>query len=286
MDMQLVAGLFLPILLVLIMFSLGLGLTVADFQRVALQPYPVVIGLTLQMVILPAVAFALCLGAGLSPAFSIGLVLLAASPGAPTANLYTKIAGADLPLNISLTAVNTLLNAATMPIVAALAVSTFANPEDAASLSIPASRTFAIFLLIVVPVTVGILINRYKPALALTLDKPARVIVLIGLAIIIIGGIVKEWSLINNNIGSIGWVILVFNIVSLGIAYFGARLLRVREQSSVAIMFGSGVHNASIPFYVAITVLGSTEIAIPIAFYSILMYLTALAVAIYIKRSA
>ena len=117
MQASLLTNLLLPLALGVIMLGLGMGLSLDDFRRVARYPRAVLTGLILQVLILPAVAFALALAFGLPPELAVGLMLLAASPGGATANIYSHLARGDVALNITLTAINSLLCLLTLPLI-------------------------------------------------------------------------------------------------------------------------------------------------------------------------
>ena len=103
--------------LALVMFGLGLSLSLDDFRRLARHPKAVFIALGLQVVLLPLVCFAIARALGLSPVFAVGLMLLAASPGGISANLFSHLFGGNVAMNISLTAINTVLSIVTLPLV-------------------------------------------------------------------------------------------------------------------------------------------------------------------------
>ena len=115
----------LPVALGVIMLGLGLGLTLADFQRVAKMPRAVAVGLVCQMVVLPGVAYLIAKAFGLPPELAVGLMLLSASPGGATANLFSHLAKGDVALNITLTAVNSVLSLFTLPLILSLAMLAF-----------------------------------------------------------------------------------------------------------------------------------------------------------------
>src|SRR5918997_4703551 len=123
----------LPVALAIIMFGLGLGLTVADFRRIARHPKAVSIALACQVVLLPLVCFALVLAFDLPALLGIGMLLLAASPGGTTANLFSHLFRGDVALNITLTAVNSLIAVVTLPVITNLAIAWF-DPPGAGSL--------------------------------------------------------------------------------------------------------------------------------------------------------
>ena len=116
MDSALTA-VFLPAALGIVMLGLGLGLTMADFSRVLDYPGAVIAALACQVVVLPIVCFGLVLAFDLPPLLAVVMMLLAASPGGTTANLYSHLFGGDVALNVTLTAINSVLAVFTLPII-------------------------------------------------------------------------------------------------------------------------------------------------------------------------
>ncbi|MGW2197423.1 bile acid:sodium symporter family protein, partial [Streptosporangium sp. NPDC001682] len=119
------AGTLLPIALAIIMFGLGLSLTISDFRRVVVYPKATVVALGCQILVLPAICFGLVVVFDLPPALAVGMMLLAASPGGTTANLYSHLFGGDVALNVTLTAINSVLAVVTLPLVTNLSLSYF-----------------------------------------------------------------------------------------------------------------------------------------------------------------
>src|SRR6187551_1853072 len=119
----------LPIALGLIMFGLGLSLTPDDFRRVAKAPRAVAVALVCQLVILPVVCFGLVKALDLDPLLAIGMMLLAASPGGTSANLFSHLFRGDVALNVSLTAINSVIALFTLPLIAGLAISYYDRGE-------------------------------------------------------------------------------------------------------------------------------------------------------------
>jgi bile acid:Na+ symporter, BASS family len=124
----------LMICLALLMFGLGLSLTVADFARLKSHPKAVLIALVLQIIVLPLVCYALIIAFGIAPIVAVGLMLLAASPGGVSANLFSHLFGGNVAMNISLTAINTVLSIATLPLIANWAIAAFAKTGQVAIL--------------------------------------------------------------------------------------------------------------------------------------------------------
>ncbi len=142
--------LFLPIALGIIMLGLGLSLTLADFARVVKFPKPVLIGLACQILLLPFICFLIAKGFGLAPALAVGLMLLAASPGGTTANLFSHLAHGDVALNVTLTAVNSLIAILTMPLLVNLSLAYFMTADQAIPLQF--AKVLQVFAIVLVPV--------------------------------------------------------------------------------------------------------------------------------------
>ena len=151
----------LPIALGIVMFGLGLTLTAADFARIGRHPRAVLIALVCQLLLLPAVCFGLVLLFGLPPLLAVGMMLLAASPGGTTANLYSHLFRADVALNISLTAINSLISVVTLPFVVNLSLAYFDTADT--TLGLQLSRSLEVFAIVLVPVAIGMLVRRARP---------------------------------------------------------------------------------------------------------------------------
>src|SRR5262245_35549255 len=158
----------LPIALAIIMFGLGLGLTAADFRRVGKHPKAVVVALVCQLVLLPAVCFGLVVLFDLPPLLGIGMLLLAASPGGTTANLFSHLFRGDVALNISLTAVNSVISLFTLPLITNLAIDYYDRGDD---VSLPLSEVVQVFAIVLVPVAVGMVVRQRSPGFAARMDR-------------------------------------------------------------------------------------------------------------------
>jgi bile acid:Na+ symporter, BASS family len=261
----------LPAALALVMLGLGLSLTVADFGRVRRQPRAVVIALALQVVALPAVAFGLVWLFGLSEILAVGMILLAASPGGTTANLFSHLFRGDVALNITLTAVNSLLAVATLPLITNLAIQWF-HGEDAGTLGLQFDKTVQVFAIVLVPVAIGMLIRRAAPTFADRMDKPARILSAVVLALVIVGTMLAERENIVDYLRQVGGVTLLFCLLSLAAGFVVPRLLGVEHRQAIASAFEIGVHNATLAIAVAVGVLGVVELAVPAAVYGVVMF--------------
>jgi BASS family bile acid:Na+ symporter len=278
------AGVALPAALAVIMFGLGLSLTVDDFVRVTRRPRAAVVALALQLLVLPALCFGLVVLAGLEPVLAVGMVLLAASPGGTTANLFSHLFRGDVALNITLTAINSLVAVVTLPVITNLAIDFF-DPEDGGTLGLQFGKTLQVFAIVLVPVVIGMLVRRRATDFADRMDKPVRILSAVVLALVIVGTIVAERDNITGYLADVGLPALLFCLASLATGFFVPRLLGVVRGQAVASAFEIGVHNGTLAIAVAISVLGSVELAVPAAVYSVIMFPAAAVFGWLITRS-
>ena len=273
MDSVLTA-VFLPLALGVIMFGLGLSLTAADFQRVGREPRAVVIALVCQLLLLPVVCFGLVLLFDLSPVFAVGMLLLAASPGGTTANLYSHLFRGDVALNVSLTAINSVVAVVTLPLVTNLAIAYF-EPDTGQDLGLQFGKALQVFAIVLVPVVLGMAVRRRTPDFADRMDRPVRIGSAAVLALIVLGTVVSERADIGEYVGDLGPIAVVFCLASLTLGFFVPRALGVSARQSVATSMEIGIHNATLAITIAISVLDSVELAVPAAVYSIVMFVLA-----------
>lgn len=263
----------LPLALAIIMIGLGLELTPKDFTRVTKQPKAVLIALFCQLVILVSIAFIICKVLALPPLLAVGLMLLAASPGGSTANLFSYLFKGDIALNITLTAINSVIAAFTLPFIVNFAIQHFMN--DGQEISLQFSKILQVFAIIIVPVGIGMLIRHYAPHFTEKLNKPLRIFAVSFLILIIIGAITKERHQILEYLAQVGLATVLFCLCSLLIGYFVPRLLGINSAQARACAFEIGIHNSTLAMTIALTVMASSTVAMPAAVYSIFMYVFA-----------
>ncbi|MBF4521554.1 bile acid:sodium symporter family protein [Acinetobacter towneri] len=272
MDSGLIT-IFLPLALAVVMAGLGLELTPNDFKRVSKHPKAVLVALFCQLVLLTAIAFVICKLLNLPPLLAVGLMLLAASPGGPTANLFSYLYKGDIALNITLTAVNSVIAAFTLPLIVNFAIQHFM--QDGQQVGLQFAKVLQVFLIIIVPVTIGMLVRHFSPQIADRLNKPVRIFAVVFLIVIIIGAIAKERHNIMLYLADVGLATALFCACSLLIGYFVPRFFGVNSQQARACAFEIGIHNSTLAMTIALTVMASSTIAMPAAVYSIFMYIFA-----------
>lgn len=263
----------LPVALGIIMLGLGLSLTPADFARVLKQPKAVIVALACQLLLLPAICFGLVLLFQLPPVLAVGMMMLAASPGGTTANLYSHLFRGDIALNISLTAVNSVIAVITLPVITNFAIMYF-NPFDD-QLGLQWSKALEVFAIVLLPVALGMLVRRFWPKFADGMDRPVRIASVIILIVVIAGAVVSNWALLVDNIAGLALITILFCLISLAVGYAVPRLLKVGRKQAIAASFEIGIHNATLAIVIAQTVLGSVELSLPAAVYGVLMFFVA-----------
>jgi BASS family bile acid:Na+ symporter len=284
MEASIVTNVLLPAALGVIMLGLGLSLTVADFARVARYPRAVIVGLVVQSVVLVGAAFGLAKLFGLSPELSVGLMLLAASPGGVTANIYSHLAKGDVALNITLTAINSALSLATLPIVVNFALEHFLG--QGRYVPPPTMKIVEVAALIILPVAIGMVVRARAPGFAARMAAPVRLLSVVVLAGLVAAAAAAEWKNIATFFASVGLACLAFNLVSMAAGYVLPRAVALPERQAVAIAMEIGIHNGALAIFIALNVLKSSPMSIPAAVYSVIMFLTAAAFAFAVSRRA
>ena len=270
-DDSFFATTLLPLSLAVIMVSLGLSLTVADFARVLKFPKGVGIGLVNLLVVSPLLAFAVAEIVGLEAALAAGLVLLGASPGGTTANLLTHVARGDTALSITMTAVSSVAAVVTVPLYLGLALDHFgASFEDDPEMVGVAAR---VFFITVVPLAIRMAIRARRTEWAVRREGRAKQIALALFVFVVAVTIANESEAITDHFGELAVATLVLNLAAMTISFNVARLARLSRQQSTAIAMELGVHNGTVAITVGAGI--ATILASPAAVYSVFMFITA-----------
>ncbi len=261
----------LPIAVAVIMLTLGLSLTPADFRRVFVFPRGVAIGLTNLLVVSPLLAFVVATVFDLSPALAVGLVLLGASPGGTMANMLTHLARGDVALSVSMTAVSSVCSLVTVPLFLGLAIDHFdAGIGDDISMG---GVVLRVFLVTLVPLAIGMrLRHRYRERVGASYER-VRQVALGAFVLVVVAAVASEFDLLTDNFAEVAAATLALNVAAMSISFGVARLARLNDRQSTAIAMELGIHNSTLAIAVAATI--ATSIAIPAAVYSAFMFITA-----------
>ena len=269
-----IIDIFLPLSLVFIMFTLGLGLTSSDFTNLIYKPKPFFIGIMNQMLILPLVAFIVISTLGITKEVAVGMMILASCPGGVTSNMITKLAQGDTALSISYTAVISILTIFTLPIITGVSMNHFMG-ADAPPLNI-LSLGLTMFFITAVPVGIGMLVRSKKKSFADTFDPTATRISTVLFVIIILGALASEWDTFVNNFFQLGPAIVLLIVIMLFVAYTSSNWLKMNKKQSITVAIESGIQNGTVGITVGNLILnpasGLSILSIPSGVYSILMY--------------
>ncbi len=282
MQASILTDLLLPLSIGIIMFGLGLSLTMEDFKRVARYPFAVGFGLFLQVVLLPFAAALIAILLKLPPDLALGLMLVAAAPGGATANIYSHLAKGDVALNITLTAVNSVLALVTLPIVINLSLEYFYGAGQ--YVPPPHRKIVEVAAIILIPVLIGMFVRARSEAFAKRMEKPIKLFSIIVLAILILAAIYIERGKLLDSIVAVGLACLLFNVISMLTGYLAPLALKLPERQAIAITMEIGIHNTALAIYVALNVLNNPAASLVPGIYTLAMYLTATLFAIYVSK--
>ncbi|WP_179380087.1 bile acid:sodium symporter family protein [Jannaschia marina] len=284
--MGLLVSVGLPLALAFIMFSLGVGLTGADFRRVGQRPLAFLIGALNQVVLLPLVAFGVARAFGITGEIAVGLMILAACPGGVTSNIVSRLARGDVALSVSLTAVISLTSMVTVPLILGLSLNHFLG-ADAPPVNI-VGTAFTMFLLTAVPIALALLARRAAPG-PMMRAEPVLTRVATALFVLVIGGaLAANWALFVENVPRLGPALVVLLVLLTTVGFVVPRLLGRTRMEAKTISVETGIQNGTLGIAVAALVVGGGEgfsaYALPSAVYGVLMYLILVPVVLLYRR--
>lgn len=280
MESSVLTELFLPLALAVIMFGMGLSLTLEDFKRILIYPKAVSLGLFNQIILLPAVAFLIAIALQLPSELAVGLMILAACPGGATSNLITHLAKGDSALSITLTAFSSLITVVTIPFIVNFSIGYFIPGGEELKLEI-LGTVGAVLAITIIPVAIGMLVLKKAPELAKRWDAPFRKISAIFFVIIIIAAILKEKDNLVQFFIEAGPASLALNLATLGLGYGIAKMAGLNFRQSLTIAIESGIQNGTLGITMAATLIVNSVMTIPSAIYSLIMFGTAAAVILW-----
>ena len=280
--MGIITEVILPLGLAFIMFSLGLGLTTADFSRIIKTPKDFLVGAILQIIMLPLVAFALISLWHMPPELALGVMIIAAAPGGVTSNILTAFARGDVALSISLTAVVSLLSVVTIPLIVIFAHEVLIGGQ-LGKVSV-LEMALSLFLIVTVPVVIGMLTRKFAENFTSRFHKRAQSISGILFLFILAGAIFKERSNVISYFAQAGLVTLTLNLIMMFIAYMIAMVFSSGLKQRIAISIECGLQNGTLAIGISTLLFGGGLTIIPAATYSLIMFVTSLLFVGYFRR--
>ena len=281
--MGFVTDVVLPLALAFIMLALGLGLTFDDFVRLVRRPRDFAVGAVSQILVLPMVAFLLASLWPMAPELALGLMIIAAAPGGVTSNLLTAFARGDVALSISLTAVISLLSVLTIPLVVVFAYGHFIGEQAVQDITV-ADTAISVFLIVTIPVLVGLLIRRFAENFALRVEPSARAVSAVLFVLVLAGAIYQERNNLVSYYAQAGLATFALNLTMMVLAYLLARWFATGAKQRTAIAMECGLQNGTLAIAIAVLLFGGGLATVPATTYSLTMFVTALVYVALLRR--
>ncbi|WP_338607916.1 bile acid:sodium symporter family protein [Pelagibacterium nitratireducens] len=276
----------LPVILAVIMFSLGLGLRPSDFWRIALQPRAFSIGAFNQLIVVPIVAFAVATLFALPAEMALGVMILAACPGGILSNSASRYAEGNVPLSISLTAVISLVATITLPILVALSASHFLGSE-APAIDVTALGV-QVFVLTAVPVGLGMALTQFTPRFVAAASSWISGLAFWLFVMMILAALVSNWGAFSSNFWVLGPALIAMNAALLLIGLASGRLAGLNARDVTTIAIESGTQNGSLGITVGLLVLGAgtglPDTTLPAVIYSITAWILTMPFVLWRRR--
>ena len=282
--MNIVTDIFLPIALAFIMFALGLGLTGTDFLRVIKQPKDFFVGAIGQIILLPVIAFVLVKIWPISPELAIGVMIIAAAPGGVTSNILTSFARGDVALSISLTAIISLLSVITVPFIIVTSLGLLGSENVSQNISLT-SMAISMFLIVTVPVIIGMIFRRFASNTAINFEPIAKKISVVLFIIVLLGAILAEKDNIVSYFADAGLITFVLNVLMMVVAFYVAKLFGTGNAQKKCIAIECGLQNGTLAIFVGTTLFGGGAFVIPAATYSLIMFVTSLIFVFFVRNT-
>ena len=268
-----ITTIILALSLIIIMFGMGLSLTVDDFKRIVTEPKAIILGLINQLLILPLIGFALITIFTVKAEIAIGLIILAACPGGPTSNLITHLAKGDTALSISLTAISSFVTILTIPFIINLGLKTVYGSGTEIQLNV-LQTIIQVLAIVIAPVLLGMLIKAKREQFSIRMEKPVRKASGLGFILVLVGVIMSEKENIIPYIEQAGFITFLLNILTMGFGMIMAIFMKLPLRQALSISVESGIQNGTLAITIATGILMNTEYAIAPAVYSLIMFLT------------
>jgi len=271
-----------PVCLAIIMFGLGLGLTVADFKRVITIPKDFIIGFFGQVIILPIIAFILIHIISIPSEIALGVMVIAAAPGGVTSNILTKFANGDVALSVTLTAVVSLLSVITVPLIVYNSAS-FLGFEMTKEISI-INIAVKMFFVVTVPVIFGMIVRSLMTDFIISKTLLIQRLSVILFLVVFISIWVEEWDRIISFITRAGLVAFILNITMIFIGYYMAKYLASGLEQRKCISLECGLQNGTLAVFVATQLFDDIVFMVPTAAYALIMFVTSIIFVLIVRK--
>jgi bile acid:Na+ symporter, BASS family len=284
------ADILINIVLALIMFGIGLSLTLSDFKNIFSYPRSLITALSVQLFIVPLIAFVIALVSGLGDAEKVGIVLVSLCASGASSNLVTHLFRGNVALAISMTTINSFITLLTIPLLTNVALSVFMGIET--EIRLPVGETILqIFIITIVPATAGVYIRKIKENIAIKLEKPLKYILtlLLGFVFtikIFFGEASGGTGISFSETLQILPFMLLLNILAMTVGLFIAKILKLAFTDQFTISIEVGLHNTALALLIGGTILNMPEIEKPAVVYAMFSFFTAIIFVYTVKKIA
>ncbi len=265
---------FVPIGLMLIMFSLGLTLALNDFRLVLARPKLVFAGLGGQLLLMPLLALALGVAFRLPPELALGLFILGICPAGTTSNALTFVGRGNVALAVVLTALSSFITVFTIPLALSWALQHFTIPGTLPKLSI-LGTAMQLVRITILPIAIGMLVRRFAPAATPRLVvwlRPTSLIVMIG---VIAFSVLVSFDMVMMNLVRAGPAIWALNVVATLAGLLIAKGIAADARDAMTLAIEVGVHNVTLAIFITLSVLDSLPLAVMQNIYGVIMLFNA-----------
>ena len=271
-----------PVCLAIIMFGLGLGLTVSDFTRLIKIPRDFIIGFFGQVIILPIIAFILIHIISMPPEIALGVMVIAAAPGGVTSNILTKFANGDVALSVTLTAVVSLISVITVPLIVYNSADFlgFEITKEISMINIVAKM----FFVVTVPVILGMIVRSLMTDFIVSKTLLVQRLSVILFLVVFISIWVEEWDRIVSFITRAGLVAFILNITMIFTGYYMAKFLASGLKQRKCISLECGLQNGTLAVFVATQLFDEIVFIVPTAAYALIMFVTSIIFVLIVRK--
>ena len=272
-----------PLALAIIMFGLGLGLTVNDFLRVIKIPRDFIVGFFCQVILLPIIAFVLIKIIPIPTEIALGLMVIAAAPGGVTSNVLTKFANGDVALSVSLTAIVSILSILTVPLIIFTSADLLGVTEIKREISI-VSMSLKMFFVVTVPVVFGMIVRSFMTDFIVNKTLLIQRISVILFMIVFISIWIEEWDKIISFLSRAGLVTFILNIIMIFVGYYVGKYFISGLAQRKCISLECGLQNGTLAVVVATQLFDDIIFMVPTAAYALIMFVTSIIFVLIVRK--
>jgi len=273
----------LPLILAMIMFGMGLGLTVADFSRILKLPKAVFAGLLGQLVLMPILAVAIVWIFSLPAPLAIGMMILAACPGGTMSNVFSQLARANMALSVTLTAISTFICVFTTPFIIGTAIEVYSG-QTSPEFSVIQTTVSLIFITLI-PVTLGIIVRHNFFKIAQQLEPYFRRFSGVFVILMIIAILIQERHTLVDSFSAVFSATLALNLLAVTVGLVLGVITKLSSQDGITLGIEVGIQNAAMAILIAVTLLKQPEYATAAGVYGLAMYIGAALLVLLSKRT-